>query len=190
MVGELSQITMIINSYYRLATSSIAFFVVPVVILTCIYVRIFAAASKNSRDIRRNSFHQSTITASRSSEVKGGRGGCTTTEDCFDDVNEDDKVNHKKAFLQNTAEMGPDKTIPMNSSAPDFLSSSEQNKGTTSLCQIHYRIYVVGLWFIVPRRIQLSCLNTENCSFTRMYYSVRDLQSIFLPKHLFWAGWY
>ena len=112
------------------------------VILTCIYVRIFAAASKNSRDIRRNSFHQS-ITSSRRSEVRG-RGG--TTEDCYDDVNEDDKVNHKKAFLQNTAaEMGPpDKTsIPMNSSAPDFLSTCEQNKGTTCYffigCQILYR---------------------------------------------------
>ena len=122
-------------------------------ILTCIYVRIFAAASKNSRDIRRNSFHQS-ITASRRSEVRGRGIGGTATEDCYDDVNEDDKVNQKKAFLQNTtaaAEMGPpDKTsIPMNSSAPDFLSTIEQNKGTTCYfiigCQILYRRLVVCL---------------------------------------------
>ena len=119
-------------------------------ILTCIYVRIFAAASKNSRDIRRNSFHQS-ITASRRSEVRGRGTGGTTTEDCYDDVNEDDKVNHKKAFLQNTsaaAEMGPpDKTsIPMNSSAPDFLSTIEQNKGTICFfiigCQIRGARYL------------------------------------------------
>ena len=38
-------------------TISGLFFFIPVLILTGIYLRIFAAASKSSRDIRRNSFH-------------------------------------------------------------------------------------------------------------------------------------
>ena len=46
------------GSLWLFCSSSVAFFLVPVLILTCIYLRIFAAASKNSRGIRRNSFHQ------------------------------------------------------------------------------------------------------------------------------------
>ena len=41
-----------------LLCGSTAFFLVPVLILTGIYLRIFAAASKSSRGIRRNSSHQ------------------------------------------------------------------------------------------------------------------------------------
>jgi hypothetical protein len=40
-----------------LAIISLIFFIVPVVILICIYLRIFAVASKSSRGIRRNSAH-------------------------------------------------------------------------------------------------------------------------------------
>ena len=41
-----------------LLIASSAFFMLPVLVLTGIYLRIFAAASKNSRGLRRNSFHQ------------------------------------------------------------------------------------------------------------------------------------
>jgi len=49
------------GSLWLFCSSSVAFFLVPVLILTCIYLRIFAAASKNSRGIRRNSFHQLSV---------------------------------------------------------------------------------------------------------------------------------
>lgn len=48
------------NSLWLFCTSGV-FFLVPVLILTGIYLRIFAAASKNSRDIRRNSFHNNSV---------------------------------------------------------------------------------------------------------------------------------
>lgn len=44
-------------SFTWLCTISGLFYTIPVLILTGIYLRIFAAASKSSRDIRRNSFH-------------------------------------------------------------------------------------------------------------------------------------
>ena len=60
------------SSLWLFCSSSVAFFLVPVLILTCIYLRIFAAASKNSRGIRRNSFHQvSTVWCKKSYIVLG-----------------------------------------------------------------------------------------------------------------------
>ena len=44
-------------SFTWLCSISGLFYTIPVLILTGIYLRIFAAASKSSRDIRRNSFH-------------------------------------------------------------------------------------------------------------------------------------
>ena len=106
-----------------LAMTSIAFFVAPVLILTCIYVRIFAAASKNSRDIRRNSFHQPLMA---SKEAKD--------EEDLEKI-EDDKISYDISphpiRKRNCSRIEPDAvaTISPTRSAPDLLSPSVDNKG-------------------------------------------------------------
>lgn len=92
-----------------LVITSSAFFVAPVLILTCIYLRIFAAASKSSRGIRRNSFHQPLTKATEDDEEE-------------EDVDQKDLQPDCKTIVSPTR----------NVSAPDLLSTAaEETKGST-----------------------------------------------------------
>ena len=112
-----------------LAVTSIAFFVGPVLILTCIYVRIFVAASKNSRDIRKNSFHHQPLIMASSMTSK-----LTDEDDEINQVNEQDVKNyfplqnhqHTNGIITHQEEhVGINPTR----SAPDLLSHTSEPKG-------------------------------------------------------------
>ena len=107
-----------------LAVISIAFFVGPVLILTCIYVRIFAAASKNSRDIRRNSFHHQSLMASTTSKL--------VTDEDDEEINQEVK-NYFPLQHQNTNGIIDQENhvgmINPTRSAPDLLSHTSEPKG-------------------------------------------------------------
>ena len=123
-------------SMYLKSRSFIAFFAAPVLILTCIYIRIFVAASKNSRDIRRNSFHHQPLTMASSMTSK------LADEDLDEIINQENEVQDqvKNCFpLQHNSNQNTPNGIIANQnenvginptrSAPDLLSHTSEPKG-------------------------------------------------------------